>query len=365
MKALKLLKFLIKIFLLAPAILSTQSLALARSDECQVSSDVEFFDLTAFAVEPYLPSLDENGVPYLKGADLANAEINHYRQQYKSAPIVRLSMDRYASLTANSPDAFKNFESRLIVIDPECNELKLFFGNLIGKSVVNYTTYLAMYDAANRLNHQPMRRFIEQRVKLKPKDIGDILTILKSDLAYDPTLVKSTLSEDFLDGLNLRGNNHQAIGGELALLSFAKKGGSALFADDKIEMLFILPQAKRGLTNDEKLLVLLSDGSAHFIPDLDHQLARYSLEQLGVPTSVVKVKHIHNGQKYLCRLDEVGHWYSVSNGSRVRECNFNQVLMRAVQNGGWVTTFDEDSSPVTFDKIRRIFDEFGSLTVFD
>ena len=184
-------------------------------------------------------------------------------------------------------------------------------------------------------------------------------------MAYDPALIKSTLSDDFLKSLNLRQNNQHAIGGELALLSFAKKGGSAAFADDKIEILFVLPQTKRGLTDDEKLLVLLSDGSAHFIPDLNHQLARYSLEQLGVPTTVVKVKHIHNGQKYLCQLDEVGHWYSVSDGSRVRECNFNQVLMRAVQNGGWVTTFDEDSSPVTFDKIRRIFDEFGSLTVFD
>ena len=86
-----------------------------------------------------MPSVDENGVPYLKGAELANAETNHYRDQYKSAPIVRLSMDRYASLTANSPEAFKNFESRIIVIDPECNELKLFFGNLIGKSLVNYS----------------------------------------------------------------------------------------------------------------------------------------------------------------------------------------------------------------------------------
>ena len=132
---LRLFHFLIIIFFLFPAILSTQSLALSISDECKVSSDVEFFDLTAFAVEPYVPSLDENGVPYLKGADLANAEINHYRKQYESAPIVRLSMDRYASLTANSADAFKNFESRIIVVDPECNELKLFFGNLIGKSV--------------------------------------------------------------------------------------------------------------------------------------------------------------------------------------------------------------------------------------
>ena len=55
----------------------------------KVSSDVDFFDLTAFTVEPYVPSLDENGVPYLKGADLANAEINHYRKQYEKAPTVR------------------------------------------------------------------------------------------------------------------------------------------------------------------------------------------------------------------------------------------------------------------------------------
>ena len=361
----KLLNFIISIFFLTSTIASTQSLSLTLSDECKVSSDVEFFDLTAFVVEPYVPSLDENGVPYLKGADLANAEANHYRKQYKSAPIVRLSMDRYASLTANSADAFKNFESRLIVIDPECNELKLFFGNLIGKSVVNYSTYLEMFEAANRLEHKELKRFVEQRVRLKPKKIDDILKVLKSDLAFDPTLIKSTLTDDFLNSLKLRGNSHYALGGELALLSFAKKGGLATFANNKVEMLFVLPESKRGLTDDDKMLVLLSDGSAHFIPDLDHQLARYSLEQLGVPTAVLRVKHIHNGQKYLCQLDQVGHWYSVSNGSRVRECNFNQVLMRAIQNGGWVTTFDEDTSPVTFDKIRSIFDEFGSLTVHD
>ena len=191
---LKLLNFFLSIFLLAPAILNNQSLALTLSDECNVSSDVEFFDLTAYTVEPYVPSLDENGVPYLKGADLANAEINHYRKQYESAPLVRLSMDRYASLTANSSDAFKNFESRIIVIDPECNELKLFFGNLIGKSVVDHTTYLEMYEAANRLDHPELTNFIEQRVKLKPKNIDDIIKILKSDLAFDPTLIKSTLT---------------------------------------------------------------------------------------------------------------------------------------------------------------------------
>ena len=360
---LRLRHFLIIIFFLLPAILGTQSLALSISDECKVSSDVEFFDLTAFAVEPYVPSLDENGVPYLKGADLANAEINHYRKQYESAPIVRLSMDRYASLTANSADAFKNFESRIIVVDPECNELKLFFGNLIGKSVVDHTTYLEMYDAANRLDHPELTNFVEQRVKLKPKSINDIISILKSDLAFDPSLIKSTLSNDFLTNLNLAENNHHALGGELALLSYAKKGGLATFPDGKIELLFVMPESRRGLYQDDKMLVILSDGSAHFIPDLDFKLARYSLEQLGVPTSVLKVKQIHDGQKFLCQIDEVGHWYRVVNGSRIRECNFNQVLIQSIQNGGWVTTFDESTSPISFSKIRDIFIKHGSINV--
>ena len=52
LEQLKLLNFFLSIFLLAPAILNTQSMALTLSDECNVSSDVEFFDLTAFPVEP-------------------------------------------------------------------------------------------------------------------------------------------------------------------------------------------------------------------------------------------------------------------------------------------------------------------------
>jgi len=339
----------------------TQSFALTVSDKCDVSSDVEFFDLTAHPVEPYVPSVDENGVPYLQGAALANAEVNHYRKQYENAPIVRLSIDRYASLTATSPEAFKNFESRIIVVDPECNELKLFFGNLIGNSVVNYSTYLEMFDAANRLEHEELTNFVEQRVKLKPKNIDDIIEVLKSDLAFDPTLITSTFTEDFLASLNLGDSSSHFLGGELALLSYAKKGGTAAFSDEQIELFFVLPESRRGLTEDEKILVILSNGNAYFLTDLDHRLARYSLEQLGVPTSVIKVNKIHNGQQFMCQLDEVGHWYRMVNGSRVRECNFNQILTQAIQNESWSQTFDEDTSPITYQKIRSIFDKNGYI----
>ena len=101
--------------------------ALIVSKDCATSNDTDFFNLTAFEVAPYIPSVDEEGNPYLKGAALKNAEVNHYRLQYEEAPLVRMPIDRYASLTSQNPDALKNFESRLVIVDPECNELQLFF----------------------------------------------------------------------------------------------------------------------------------------------------------------------------------------------------------------------------------------------
>ena len=61
------------------------------------------------------------------------------------------------------------------------------------------------------------------RMSLRPKSTNDIINLLKSDLAYDPVLTTATLSKQFLKDLNIgQGGNHR-IGGELALLAFAKK----------------------------------------------------------------------------------------------------------------------------------------------
>ena len=130
-----------------------------------------------------------------------------------------------------------------------------------------------MFDAANRLEHKELTSFVEQRVKLKPKNIDDIIEVLKSDLAFDPALITSTFTEDFLASLNLSESSSHFLGGELALLSYAKKGGTAKFSDEQIELFFVLPESRRGLTEDDKILVILSNGTAYFITDLDHQIS--------------------------------------------------------------------------------------------
>ena len=104
----------------------------------------------------------------------------------------------------------------------------------------------------------------------------------------------------------------------MALLSFAKKGGSVQLDVDGVEIFVIVPQSKRGLLEDNKTLVLLSDGSAYLIPNLNYKLAQYALEHLGLTTSILSIGEVRDRNNILCKIDEVGHWYQMINGSRKR-----------------------------------------------
>ena len=354
-------KYIAALFGLTAAFTSSLSIALTNVKQCKVSNDSEFFQLTAHKVEPFLPSVDENGNPYLKGAALVNAEINHYREQYKDAPLVRLSMDRYASLTSKSDEPFKNYESRMLIIDPECNELKLFFGNLIGTSIVSFTTYLSMHEAAKTLEHEELIKFVDQRVKLRPKSLSEIITMLKSDLIYDPNITKATLSDGMLNDLKLVGNVHHDLGGELALLSFAKKGGAVQISADSSEVFIIVPKSKRGLIEDNKTLIIFSNGSAHLIPNFNYKLAQYAFEHLGLTTSIVSLSAVRDHERTACEVDEVGHWYQIINGSRSRHCDFNQALIKNLEKVTGYQMFKETTYPLTFAKMSRIFKEHGPI----
>ena len=342
-------------------ILSQTANALVVSKDCVTSDDTDFFRLTAFETAPYIPSVDENGNPYLQGAALANAEVNHYRTQYKDAPLVRMPIDRYASLTSKTPDALKNFESRLLIIDPECNELKLFFGNLIGTSELNLQNYLQMYDAAKRLDHKVLEEFTEQRVRLKPKFIHEVLEILNTDLTFDVVLTKQTLGGELLSNMGVGKENDFKIGGELALLSYAKKGGRVKTRENDLKAFIILPESKRGIVATDKTIILLSTGVVYVLTDLNAPLAKYALGQLGVPTSIVLINRLFDDREPACLTDEVGHWYRMIDGARQRSCNFNQVLIKSLKNEGWKKTFDMNLTPISYQQISDIIAKYDVL----
>ena len=108
------------------------------------------------------------------------------------------------------------------------------------------------------------------------------------------------------------------------------------------------------------MIILLSTGVAHIVPDLDVRLTKYALGQLGVSTTEILIKQIHDGDDLVCQLDEVQHWYTMEDGSITRECNFTQLVIKSIQTEGWRSTFDKDHNPISYSRISDIYAKHGN-----
>ncbi len=327
--------------------------------ECQTSSDQEFFDLVAFKVEAYVPSSDADGNTYLQGSELEYARMNHYRKAYKAAPMVNLRYDRYASLTARVPKALQNLESKISIIDPECNEIRLFNNQLIGNVRISLESFLDMYARSMQLKHQKLNSFIKERVNIKPKSVIEIIGLLRADLRFDIGLLISLFSDNLLQSLQISKTPNVETGGELALLAFAKKGGTILGinSEEILKAYIMVPKSTRGLVDGHKSVLVLSTGEIFILPHLNFSLAAYSLSQMGVETTVLKLSEVFKGGKSLCSIDSVGYWYQILDGAKVRQCSFSELLVESLKDGSWMQSKDRAVYPQTFNNVSKFINQ--------
>ena len=319
---------------------------------CEVSSEEELFGLLSKKILPYVPSTDEQGNPYLTGNALLFAEMNHYRNAFSDAEYVKLSYQRYASLTADLDTALKNFESRIIVIGPECAEFKLFQGELIGNVEMSLGSYLEMHATADNLGHKKLKKFVDERVRIRPINFDGIINVLMNDLTYDPTLMMKIIPEKLRQSLALPSTPSHKLGAELALLVFALKGG---VVDSEGNSVFIFrPASYRGVVNGQNTVILQSNGRIMEVPDLNIDLTSYGLGQLNVSTTIMTLVEVMKDKKPLCEIDESNIWFSIIGGAKVRKCAFNEHLIESLITGDWIYSRDRLMYPRTFKAIEGL-----------
>jgi len=319
---------------------------------CEVSSEEELFALLTREVAPFVPSTDADGNTYLKGNALTYAELNHYRNAYSDAEFVKLSYERYASLTAGEDTALNNFESRIIIIGPECAEIQLFQSELIGNLEVSLDSYVEMYITADNLGHEKLRKFVDERVRIRAISIDEIVNMLLHDLSYDTGLMMRILPDDLKQSLALPETASHRLGGELALLVFALKGGK-VDSDNNTAFIFA-PASYKGVVDSQKTVILQSNGRIVQIPDLIIDLTSYGLSQVNVPTTVLTLAEVMKDKKPMCEIDESGIWFSIIGGAKIRKCAFNELLIESLLTGDWIYSRDRLMYPRTFQAIAEL-----------
>lgn len=337
--------------LLLAAVLAMAAFA-GVAHACEMSSEEELFALLTKEVAPFVPSTDADGNTYLKGNALTYARINHYRKAYSDADFVKLSYERYASLTANEDTALNYFESRIIVVGPECAEIKLFQGELIGNLEVSLDSYLEMHMTAENLGHEKLAKFVDERVRIRAISIDEIVNILLNDLRFDTALMMRILPDGLKKSLSLPETANHRLGGELALLVFALKGGKV---DSRDNSAFIFaPASYKGLVDDQKTVLLQSNGRIVQIPDMIIDLTSYALSQVNVPTTVLTLAEVTKDNEPMCEIDESGIWFSVISGAKIRKCAFNELLIESLRTGDWIYSRDRLMYPLSFEAIADL-----------
>lgn len=341
-------KFISRFFSAAVLLVAFGNMSLA----CEVSSEAELFALLSKEVTPFVPSTDADGNTYLKGNALLYAELNHYRNAYSDADFVRLSYQRYASLTAGEDTALNNFESRIIIVGPECADIQLFQGELIGNLEVSLDSYVQMYITADNLGHEKLKQFVGERVKIRAISIDEIVNMLLNDLSYDTSVMMKILPDELKQSLALPEVASHRLGGELALLVFALKGGK-VNSEDNSAFIFA-PATYKGVVNDQKTVILQSNGRIVQIPDMFIDLTSYGLSQVNVPTTVLTLGEVIKDKKPMCEIDESGIWFSIIGGAKVRRCAFNELLIESLLTGDWIYSRDRLMYPRTFQAIAEL-----------
>ena len=127
--------------------------------------------------------------------------------------------------------------------------------------------------------------------------------MLLNDLSYDTGLMMRILPDELIASLALPATPSHRLGGELALLVFALKGGAV---DSENNTTFIFkPASYKGVVDDQKTVILQSTGRIVQVPDLIIGLTSYGLSQVNVPTTVLTLAEVMKDKSPCAKLMKV------------------------------------------------------------
>ena len=335
------------------------STEILNAQSCHESDAQNFFDLLNAQVATYLPPLDRDGNILLSETDMFIQKSQHYYNAYKEFAPVHISMERFASVTENNPNALENFESKITIIGPDCSQINLYRSRLVGSFSASFAHIMRLVDLGVRTNNQAIIEFSRAQLTPKPLDFSAIMAVLANDLALEKEVIDSILpnylKQEFAPTEELDINSLS----ELALLAFSFMGGQVFSEVDKIYI--FAPAKTAGLDPDNETVILASDGKLYDLPAFDYKIATIVLKRLGIRTSIVTLTEVKTASSGHCKLDMGGTWMQVVNGHKIRMCPFPELVRQMLQEQSYRGTDDHKKQGIVFDSIDKILNQAPSI----
>ena len=337
---------------------SSPSGTLADEDnlDCSLSKDNELIALLNFKLKKFNPTSKEfESGPPLTAEETKHKAIRFYSLQLKDQKIVKIDIDKFASLGGATLASLLDRSSKIHLKHPEkCEFFSLFGDQILGYYEISFDRILRLYATAVNKQNEIAQDFIRTQIVPSPMSLDSAIKSLYDNYGYQQNIIESLLPQE-VRTLFFGENSMVSVAdvAESKLLAFSLLGGKVEESSPK-EIFLIVPDSKKGLLGSNETIVISSSSKIYEVPLLNVPLALNVLRSLGFNAKIVILKHVHIDNASFCRVGEGGLWYHFKGREKRVGCDFLSNVVKSIRQNSLNESSDYPTFKESIDRIVEI-----------
>ena len=334
------------------------SVSISEAAECKYNEMSELYEMIYAPLIPFQPPVNEEGNVAGTPEEIFMKRSQHYFDQLKEMKELKIPLKTYAILTKEIPDALLDFETRLKIVLPDCQEISMYNGAPIGEIQTSFTNMLEIANIGLDSELEQIVEFASKSVSPNPMLFGQIMNMLSNDFSLNPKVIASLMPQQILERYFPGGVIPVSNLSEASLLTFTALGGiihDDLSKADVPERIFlIVPKSYSGISENYSSIIFTSYGKMIKTAALNVDLTAQILVRLGIQVDVLTLKQVITESEGTCGIDAAGRWFQLIQGRKIRTCPFFTMTEQMFSSGSYIDTQDFVDQNTVFSAIDRI-----------
>ena len=347
--------------LVASTCLST---TIANAITCKQDEISKLYEMIYAPLIPFQPPQNDDGTVTATPDEVFKKRSQHYFDQLKDMGELRIPLKTYAVLTREIPDSLLDFETKLKIILPDCQEISMYNGAPIGQVTTSYANMLKIANIGLSAGLDQVVEFAAKSISPNPMKFGEIMKMLSNDLSLNPEVISTLMPKQIIDRYFPGGNIPVSNLSEASLLTFTALGGvihdDLAKADVPDRLFLVVPQSYSGISENYSSIIFTSHGKMIKTAALNVDLTAQILVRLGIQVDVLTLKEVITESEGTCGIDAAGRWFQLIQGRKIRTCPFFTMTEQMFATGSYVNTQDFVDQNTVFTAIDRILKKIAT-----
>ena len=334
------------------------SVSVANAVTCKHDQISKLYEMIYAPLIPFQPPLNDDGTVAASPEEIFKKRSQHYFDQLKDMEELKIPLKTYAVLTREIPDALLDFETKLKIVLPDCQEISMYNGAPIGQIVTSYPNMLEIANIGLSTGLEQVVEFASKSISPNPMKFGEIMKMLSNDLSLNPEVIATLMPKPIIDRYFPGGVIPVSNLSEASLLTFTALGGvihdDLAKADVPDRLFLVVPKSYSGISENYSSIIFTSHGKMIKTAALNVDLTAQILVRLGIQVDVLTLKEVITESEGTCGIDAAGRWFQLIQGRKIRTCPFFTMTEQMFASGSYVNTQDFVDQNTVFTAIDRI-----------